>query len=327
MNAATDAADALPSWAIAVQALTQQIALLQAALGKLRQVQATGQGNALAIQAQISACEQRIVAKLKERDVIINTRPALVPPSDATIAQLRTAVSNLQQANATAATIKAIVNQAFALADAVLHRPASPGTESFALESDLLQPARVVAEAVPLRPGRYQGAAAQLSIDLRIGGDDGIVSADLFRLSADGQRTWVAALRSVPGVAIAGGLMQLYLEDRHGAAAEGTMTLLPIASGSLHGTLFIERALDGLPLRREIAFAADFIGAGRGALGLEFEIETGVAGPPEVTHRDARMSIEIALVAGRHRNAPGRAQRRTAGRAAGRSRPRSRLKP
>lgn len=295
MNAATDAADALPSWAIAVQALTQQIALLQAALGKLRQVQATGQGNALEIQAQISACERRIVAKLKERDVIINTRPALVPPSDATIAQLRNAVSNLQHANATAATIKAIVNQAFALADAVLHRPASPGTESLAFESELLQPAPVAADALPLRPGRYQGAAAQLSIDLRIGGDDGIVSADLFRLSADGQRTWVAALRSTPGAAISGSPMQLFLEDRHGAAAQGTLTLEPISSGSLHGTLFIERALDGLPLRREIAFAADFVGAGQRALGLEFEIETGVAGPPEVTHRDARMSIEIAL--------------------------------
>ena len=282
MNSLIDVADVLPAWALAVQALTEQIALLTTAREKLRALQAAGEGNALEIQALITACGQKIAAKQRERQVIISTQPVLIPPSEAQIAQLRDATSRLAQQNPKAATIKAIIDQVFSLADAVMHRSGSSASDSIASQPS------------SLRPGRYQAVATQLSIDLRIGGSDGVVSADLFRVSTDGQRTWVAALRSVPASNLDGS-MKLFIEDRHGASASGALSLQPAANDSLHGSLFIDGTLDGLPLRREIAFAADFVGVGQRALGLEIEIETGVAGPPEVMHQDARMSIEVAL--------------------------------
>lgn len=304
MNSAV-AIDDLPAWSLAVQALTEQIALLEIARRKLRNVQLAGGANPLEIQAQITACGQRIAAKRSQRSMIINTRPALTPPSADMIARLRSAVVDLQRQNETAATIKEIVNTAFAFADLVISDSPAAALESAVDMSADFAGARppITADDFPSEPanqfanfkqGRYLGAAPQLSLDLRIDADAAIVSADLFRVSPDAQRTWIAAFRSVPGT-IPPSSIKVFLQDRYEATASGTLNLSLAANGSLFGSLFIDGPLDGLPLRRDIAFAADFVGAGQRALGLEIEIETGVAQPPEIMHRNARMSIELAL--------------------------------
>ena len=71
----------------------------------------------------------------------------------------------------------------------------------------------------------------------------------------------------------------------------------PCSLPAVRCTGLLRRAsLDGLPLRREITFAADFVGPASARSDWSRNRD-GVAGPPEVSHRSARMTMECALVA------------------------------
>lgn len=144
-----------------------------------------------------------------------------------------------------------------------------------------------------VRQGRYAGMTAQIHMDLRIGGPaGGVASADLFRVDSSAQRTWVASLRSATP---ASGQVEIIAQDRYGATATGWLRLTPVAANALQVLLYFEGKLDGLPLRRETALTAEFVGTALRRFGLEVEVEQGVLGPPQTTFNDTAMSIETAL--------------------------------
>jgi hypothetical protein len=295
-------------WVAALDALLQQRKLLDIAHDDLLALQLQGEGDPNFIVARIADCRQKIRTKDKEIDIVRTTHAVSVGPTESEIAKLRDAVSRLQQQNATAATIKAIVDEVFTLADAVLHKADMPAA-SIVPQLPLPQPmferdvapqvnigfVRHAAVQATVRSGRYQGTTPELAIELRVGGDDGIVSADLFRLSTDNQRTWVASLRSALGQSFDETRIPLRLEDRYGASTSGWLRLTTATCDALHCILFIDGALDGLPLRYEIAFSATYAGAGLRSLGLEIEMEKGVDEPPESTYQDAKISVTLAL--------------------------------
>jgi len=145
----------------------------------------------------------------------------------------------------------------------------------------------------PLTSGRYAGRTAQIHMDLRLGGPaGGIASADLFRVDSSDQRTWVASLRSTTPVS---GQVEIVAQDRYGATATGWLRLVPVTTGALQVLFYFDGKLDGLPLRRETALTAEFVGTALRRFGLEVEVEQDVLGPPQTTFNDTAMSIETAL--------------------------------
>ena len=145
-----------------------------------------------------------------------------------------------------------------------------------------------------LRTGRYRGGTLQMAVDLRIDLENAVISADLWRLDTAGQRTWVASLRSAPGVALTGAVA-VFAEDRWCARSQGRIEVTAAGATAVHGVLLLERPLDGLPFGREIAFTCERAGDGLRELGLELEIEDGVDAPPEVPFGARTMTIETAL--------------------------------
>ncbi|MBK8211974.1 MAG: acetyltransferase [Rhodospirillales bacterium] len=188
-------------------------------------------------------------------------------------------------------------------ADIVSLLPQSPprplfefGRETTASPAPAVAWARADAFA-PIRFGRYQGGTPQMAVDLRVDAAMAVVSADLWRVDTAGQRTWVASLRSAPGVAL-GGQMALFAEDRYGARSSGRLEATPAgtARSAVHCVLLLDRPLDGLPFGREIVFTCERAGDGLRELGLEFEIEQDVAAPPQINFEERPMSVENALV-------------------------------
>lgn len=142
------------------------------------------------------------------------------------------------------------------------------------------------------RAGRYNAANSELALDLRVAGPGGLVSGDLFRIDDAGQRTWVASFRSsAPGEAE----LPIMGQDRYGATVTGWVKLTPATATALQLLLFFDGRLDGLPMRRPIALAAEHVGNALRSMGLEVEVEQGVVGPPDTTFNETAMSIETAL--------------------------------
>lgn len=151
----------------------------------------------------------------------------------------------------------------------------------------------LAADRAAIRPGRYLAVAEQMQMELRVADpDSALVSGDLFRVDSAAQRTWVASFRSSRPLAEQTPIMA---QDRYGAAATGWVRLAPVTESAAQAVLYLEGRLDGLPLRREIALTAEFVGNALRSIALEVEVEEDVLGPPSTTFNDTAMTIEAAL--------------------------------
>jgi hypothetical protein len=147
--------------------------------------------------------------------------------------------------------------------------------------------------------GRYRGGGHQLDVELRIDRRGArIVSADLFRRS-ESRPSWLASLRTSPDTTSLEvlELLPIIAQDRAQRIATGSLDLLPISDNGeeLAGTLRLDAPLEGLPAGRAIRFDIAFESVALRRLGIEIEVETGVAPPPEITFEDEPMSIRVAL--------------------------------
>lgn len=159
-------------------------------------------------------------------------------------------------------------------------------------------------EAAELPPdGRYEGQDEHAFFELRVdagGGEPGAISADVYRFAAeDGRRDWVASLRSAPGAGLApgAGAWAVIAEDDLGGTATGRLSLGSPdgAEERLDAVLWLDAPLNGLPSRREIAFAAERVADAVRSLGVELETEEGVAPPAPVQLDGREVTLESCL--------------------------------
>lgn len=149
--------------------------------------------------------------------------------------------------------------------------------------------------------GRYEGGNHELFVELRVDEEvSGVVSADLYRSGITG-RSYVASIRTTPGMAARrqDGNWQIIGTDEEGRAATGKLTLVAQATdgSSLTGTLFLDTALTGLPVRTDIHFAADHASARMRGLGIELEQEQGIDELPAVRFEDQDVTVRSCLEA------------------------------
>ncbi|UCC29064.1 MAG: hypothetical protein JSU86_12760 [Phycisphaerales bacterium] len=131
-----------------------------------------------------------------------------------------------------------------------------------------------------LRNGLYEGGNHELFVELRVDEEgSGVISADIYRNGATG-RSYVASIRTPPGVAISkeDRQWQIVGTDDEQRTATGTLSLTPQeASGAaLTGTLFMDNALTGLPVRTNIPIAANHVSTRVRRLGIEIERENNI---------------------------------------------------
>ncbi len=157
------------------------------------------------------------------------------------------------------------------------------------------------ADTPPIADGRYAGGNHEVAIDLRVDlVQCGVISGDLHRVHA-GARHYVASFRTSPGVraAASAGEWPVIAQDEFGRRVTGTLYLVAQADppSSLGGRVVFEGGLEGLPARRAIPFVAEYASASFRTLGLEIEVEAGVA-PLSAFTRDGRThTAESALAA------------------------------
>lgn len=125
--------------------------------------------------------------------------------------------------------------------------------------------------------GRHEGGNHELFIELRIDeAVSGVISADLYRNGITG-RSYVASIRTNPGVSISRnkGAWSIIGSDGEGRSATGKLELEPQTTdgSALTGSLFLDTALTGLPVRTKVNFAADLVSLRMRRLGIELERE------------------------------------------------------
>lgn len=153
-------------------------------------------------------------------------------------------------------------------------------------------------EELPFEDGRYSGANAEIAIELRVDRTGcGVVSGDVYRVLAD-SRGYVASFRTAPGMRVSGaGPWTVIGQDEHGRVVEGTVSLVTHADlpGTVIGQLRFDGPLEGLPTRTPIPFVAQLSARTFRSLGIEKEIEEGVADIGTFTVGDRRIDIAEAL--------------------------------
>jgi hypothetical protein len=164
------------------------------------------------------------------------------------------------------------------------------------LPQPVLPPPRV---PMVLKDGRFEGGNNEIFIELRIDEDGaGVISADLFRTGPSG-RTYAASLRTAPAVAVrrAEGRWVIIASGPEGATATGTLSIEPRrADGTaLTGELVLDSALNGLPVRSGINFAADWVSNGMRRLGVEIEREADIDGLPSFNFEGEEVTVRSSL--------------------------------
>lgn len=152
-----------------------------------------------------------------------------------------------------------------------------------------------------LLDGRYEGGNHELFIELRIDESvSAVISADLYRNGITG-RSFVASIRTNPGVSINRneGSWSIIGSDGEGRLATGKLELEPQAAdgSALTGTLFIDTALTGLPVRTDVHFAANFASPQMRRLGIELEREQGVEELPDFSFNGVNINVQSSLEA------------------------------
>lgn len=137
-----------------------------------------------------------------------------------------------------------------------------------------------------------------MAIELRVDTTGcGVISGDVFRVLAD-SRHYVASFRTGPGAGVAGaGPWGVIGQDEHGRVVQGTLALdaQPDLAGTVVGRLRFDGPLEGLPTRTSIPFVAQLMGRTFRSLGIEKEIEEGVADVGTYVVGDRRVDIAEAL--------------------------------
>jgi hypothetical protein len=143
--------------------------------------------------------------------------------------------------------------------------------------------------------GRYEGVDEQLLVDLRLDEHDaGVVSADVYRRDQD----YVASVRTAPGTRITfgSGPWPAVWQDSLGETCTGSVDLAVTDEADvLAATLRLDRRLNGLPPRRDIALSVRRDGDQMRRMGLEVETEEGVESPGPVTFGEGELTFEQCL--------------------------------
>ena len=149
-----------------------------------------------------------------------------------------------------------------------------------------------------VRDGLYRGQNEKAALELRVDRTGaGAVSADLYRREGE-REDWVASIRTAPGEQLGPGAWIVIGEDDLGATATGELTLSPL-EGTIDGAgvlLVLDSALNGLPRRSEIVFAAQRDGDVARRLAIELEPEEGVEWPVAVEFDDRQVTLESCLL-------------------------------
>ena len=149
-----------------------------------------------------------------------------------------------------------------------------------------------------VRDGLYKGQNEKAAVELRVDRAGAqAVSADLYRLEGERQ-DWVASIRTAPGQQLGAGAWTVIGEDDLGATTTGELTLSPL-EGTIDGIsvlLVLGAALNGLPRRSEIVFAAQREGNVGRRLAIELEAEEGVEWPVEAQFGGKEVTIESCLL-------------------------------
>lgn len=153
----------------------------------------------------------------------------------------------------------------------------------------------------PLRDGRYRGGNGDLSVDLRVDeGVSGVISADFYKIDASGE-TWVASIRTNPGIRIALGEVSWDIvgEDQQHATASGHLSLRVHLRDpfTVTGAMRLDKPLAGIPRQTDIAFTAVWQSETLRGLGIELEQERGVADLPTFNFNGKEVTVESALAA------------------------------
>jgi len=246
---------------------------------------------------------------LKEIEANDDNRPITPVPSDRRIQELRDAVKDVQEFNVQAQAIEDLAKIVAVLVSDLGSSARSTSGKSI-VSPDKLPPESLLEANFPdagitpsessrmtiaLAHGTYRGVTPELAVELRVDNLGGIISADLSRLDPAGQKTWVAAFRTVPDrLADNGG--PLLATDRYGTVSNGYITIVPVDETNTQVTLRFDHPLDGLPFGRNIVFIARFAGTALRELGLEMETEMDVPLPPTTSFSGEPINIETALL-------------------------------
>ncbi len=150
--------------------------------------------------------------------------------------------------------------------------------------------------SVALQDGRYQGGNDRYFIELRLDESvSGVISADIFTNDPLNKR-FLASLRTVPGehISLDDATWTIIGEDEFDAKVMGTLTLSTTANDpkQIIAQLYFEQTLQGLPGRTHINFAATWVSKYLRTLGIEMEIEQGVAPPRPFDFNGRMITIE-----------------------------------
>ncbi len=151
-------------------------------------------------------------------------------------------------------------------------------------------PAPDPGESAALLDGRYSGANEEKAIELRVDAAvSGMVSADIFQIGPNGERTWLASLRSVPGEIIDPdeGAWDIVAEDQEGNLVLGELTagVTSIEPFTLSVGLLLDQPATGIPAGIAQQFIATWRSEALRRLGLEVEHEAGIG--EEATYQRA----------------------------------------
>lgn len=153
------------------------------------------------------------------------------------------------------------------------------------------------ADDVPgaLRSGRYEGGNHEIYLELRLDADiSGVISADLYRVDPGG-KSYVASIRTEPGKRIDpnAGSWTIIGQDEFGGRTTGRITLRSLGSGQtgIGGTLFFDGQLSGMPIRKEVGFAAEWVSDYMRTVGMEIEREKNVAPLVDYDFKGNRITV------------------------------------
>lgn len=142
--------------------------------------------------------------------------------------------------------------------------------------------------------GRYSGQDRFADIEIRVDHELGIVSGDIFRTDRQ-DRTWVTSFRTQPGEILeAGRRLDIVAVDRHSESGHGQLHFTQDAS-VLRVTLTLDAQLDSLPFRREFGFYLEKTGDAFRRLGIEVELEHGVAPVSHVDFNGVEYTFEDVM--------------------------------
>ncbi len=147
------------------------------------------------------------------------------------------------------------------------------------------EPEPLPEETIALRDGRYSGGNDEQAIELRVDrGVSAMISADIFQNGPNGERTWLASLRTVPGEAVEGseGAWEVVAEDQDGSLILGELSATVTATEPFTTSvgLILDQPATGIVGGLPHHFVATWRSAELRGLGLEVEREIGIAEEP-----------------------------------------------